>query len=62
MRAAGFGREDIIEDLLKAGADPSLKDRNGHTCVDFATMVGHMKVLKYFGVDDYKQENEYLGD
>jgi ankyrin repeat protein len=36
MRAAEFGRAESLEALLKAGANRTLKDRQGRTAADLA--------------------------
>ena len=41
MWAAGFGQLDTVELLLATGADPSLKDEDGMTALDFARDIKH---------------------
>ena len=36
MMAAGYGYTDMVQILLKRGADPRLRDRDGSTALDFA--------------------------
>ncbi|MCB1179123.1 MAG: ankyrin repeat domain-containing protein, partial [Leptospiraceae bacterium] len=44
MISAEKGRKDIVECLLKAKADPNLKDKNGLTAFDFAKQNKHTEV------------------
>jgi ankyrin repeat protein len=36
MKASGLGRKLYVEELLKAGADPNIKDHDGKTALDYA--------------------------
>ena len=47
-RAAAFGNEDIIEILLKAGADPSAKDANGDTPISWGSW--HLRPSSILGL------------
>jgi ankyrin repeat protein len=40
MMAASMGRTEALQTLLKRGADPHLKDRNGRTALDRAREAG----------------------
>ena len=43
-KAAYCGHTPCVEALLKAGADASLKDRDGETALDRAKLMGHTQV------------------
>jgi uncharacterized protein len=58
--AAGRGFDDVVDALLKAGADPKVKDRNGYTAFATAALGGQFDMaealLKYSdvnGADSY---------
>ena len=44
--AATFGHAEIIQELLKAGADKTVKDNNGKTAYDQAMMQGNEAVAQ----------------
>ncbi|MGB3863606.1 MAG: ankyrin repeat domain-containing protein [Candidatus Aminicenantaceae bacterium] len=44
MFAAGEGQLEVVQILLKHGADPSLKDVDGDTALVFAQRNGHAQV------------------
>ncbi|MFH1114668.1 MAG: ankyrin repeat domain-containing protein [Pseudomonadota bacterium] len=46
MFAASEGRLTVVETLLKAGADPNLKDKEGDTAASLAKKKDHYDVLK----------------
>ncbi|WDQ17968.1 ankyrin repeat domain-containing protein [Rhodopirellula sp. P2] len=46
MFAAAEGQMAVVELLLDAGADPTKKDTDGETAIDFATSNGHTEVVK----------------
>jgi uncharacterized protein len=46
QRAASWGRRDVVELLLKRGANPALKDKNGKTAFDLASANGQSDVLE----------------
>jgi ankyrin repeat protein len=46
MWASGFGRLGVVRVLLEAGADASLRNRNGQTALEFAR--GQQKVVEIF--------------
>jgi ankyrin repeat protein len=46
--AAWYGAEEIVERLLRAGADPYAADPNGFTPVQTATLVGDTIAINYF--------------
>lgn len=46
MMASQYGREEIVSLLLKAGADPTLRNQKGLTAVDFARQGGRAPVAE----------------
>jgi uncharacterized protein len=46
MMAARYGTDFAVNTLLTAGADPTLKNEQGLTALDFATQAGNDKVAK----------------
>ncbi|KAJ0005825.1 hypothetical protein NQD34_015719 [Periophthalmus magnuspinnatus] len=56
--AAIEGSENIVDFLLKQGADPLLTDQQGQTPLTLASRQGHVKVLKVLLDWAEKQENE----
>ena len=46
MFAAAEGQTEIVDKLLKAGADITLKDIDGDTAADFATQAGHAEIAR----------------
>ena len=40
------GRDKVISQLIKAGADKTVKDKNGHTALDCAKLHKHAKCVK----------------
>lgn len=46
MLAAINGHKDVVKELLKAGADPSLKDQNQKTAFALANKHGHSDICK----------------
>lgn len=47
-RAAAYGDKDMIQILLKAGADPSIKDANGDTPISWGSW--HLRALDILGL------------
>jgi len=47
--AAGYGTPDIVEMLVKAGADATVKDNKGLTAIDHATKQGNTAFLEALG-------------
>ena len=47
MIAANFNRLDHVKILINAGADPTLKDQNGKTALDYAKEQGYQEVVDY---------------
>jgi uncharacterized protein len=45
MMAAAEGQSEIVALLLKHGADPSAKDVDGETALQFAASKGHQAVV-----------------
>ncbi|MFH1116297.1 MAG: ankyrin repeat domain-containing protein, partial [Pseudomonadota bacterium] len=45
MFAASEGQPEVVETLLKAGADPDLKDKDGDTAASLAKKKGHYDVV-----------------
>ncbi len=45
MMASLFGNEDIIKQLLQAGADPSIKDARGNTAQSLAAAQGLSRIV-----------------
>jgi ankyrin repeat protein len=60
MRACGLDRVDIVEDLLKAGADLKITDHDGLTSLDYAKRNSSLGVLQLVG--QTKAEDNELGD
>jgi ankyrin repeat protein len=48
LLAAWYGAEDIVERLLRAGADPTIVDASGITPERAATLTGDAVVMRYF--------------
>jgi len=48
MHAAAEGHIEVVKILVKAGADPSLKDVDGDNAEAFAKQNGHHEVVKFF--------------
>jgi ankyrin repeat protein len=46
MLAAEKGHKPVVSLLLKRGADPKLKDKNGKTAADWAAFFNHDDVAK----------------
>jgi ankyrin repeat protein len=46
MMAARYGTDFAVNTLLTAGADPTLKNEQGLTALDFANQAGNDKVAK----------------
>jgi len=46
IRASETGRKGIVEKLLKLGANPNLKDKNGDTALIWATRNGHTDIVE----------------
>lgn len=44
--AAYYGCKTMVGILIKAGADPNVKDKNGYTAIDCATERGHNNIVK----------------
>ncbi|MGQ0696295.1 MAG: ankyrin repeat domain-containing protein [Nitrospiraceae bacterium] len=45
-RAAGFGHAESVCVLLEAGADPSLRERNGYSAIQRAILAGHRDIAE----------------
>ena len=74
--AALYGQLDIVEALLKKGADVNEMDTAGRTAIDYACRYGHEKVAKllkssgaegdidpkYFGFSPYLAKNQKEGE
>jgi ankyrin repeat protein len=45
-QAASWGRRGVVELLLARHADPSIKDKNGHTALDLAVANGQAEVAE----------------
>lgn len=61
MRACGLDRTEIVEDLIKAGADSSARDLDGMTAIDYAKSNKAMNVLQILGQASKGDETD-LGD
>jgi ankyrin repeat protein len=48
MLAAKSGAAGVVAELLDAGADPELKDKQGMTAVDYASAIGSPDLVKLF--------------
>lgn len=48
MRAAHYGHKDIVELLIKKGADLKIKDSTGRTAFIMAAVGGHENIVKLF--------------
>jgi ankyrin repeat protein len=46
MWAAVYGNEDAVSELLKAGADPSLKDEDGLTASTWASKHNRTNIVQ----------------
>jgi ankyrin repeat protein len=46
MWAAVYGNDDAVKELLKAGADKSLKDEDGKTARDWAIKNNRTRVVE----------------
>lgn len=46
MKASGIGRLWYVEELLKLGADPSLRDSDGKTAMDYASQLEQDEVVE----------------
>ena len=44
MAAAALGAQDVVDALLRSGADPALKDWRNHTAFDYATRTRHKDI------------------
>ena len=53
--AAMFGKVDVIQLLLEAGADPYVADKDGHDVIDVARQFKHFQIAdmlqRYFKID-----------
>jgi ankyrin repeat protein len=58
MWAAAEGQVEIVELLLKNGADPSLKEVDGDTAESFAAKNGHTAVVKILKAAAVKTQKE----
>ena len=55
LHSASFGgQNDVVIRLLKAGADRTLKDKNGKTPLDLATSKKHQEIVEIFNDPAYK--------
>ncbi len=57
MRAAVRNRTEIVESLLKAGADPQLKSNKGETAANLASLTGNKELLEMLIMAE--KEGEY---
>lgn len=46
MKASGLGRTWYVSELLKQGADPSRKDVDGQTALDYAGLMEQYEVIE----------------
>lgn len=46
MKACGLGRSWYVGELLKLGADPSIKDSDGQTALDYAFLMEQYEVIE----------------
>jgi hypothetical protein len=58
LRLIGPSRYKIIKQLLAAGADMNLKDKQGHTPGDLATEMNHVEALEALGLKEEARINE----
>jgi len=52
MIASFYGHKEVVELLLKKGADVNAKDKNGRTALMIASKKGHKEIvelLKFYG-------------
>lgn len=54
MHAARTGRTDLVEILLKAGADVDARDKEGRTAAQIATEAGRNEVAQFLKQSDRK--------
>lgn len=47
IKAVGFGRKKMVKVLMKAGADPNIKDNKGRTAFDYAEFYCRDDILKW---------------
>jgi ankyrin repeat protein len=45
MRAADYGHAEVVELLLKSGADVNAQNENGVTAMRLATLKGHTQII-----------------
>ncbi|KGX91898.1 ankyrin repeat domain-containing protein [Pontibacillus marinus] len=58
MRLAEDGHVDLVETLLKHGADPTLENNAGWNAIRFARAEGHYDVLEV--IEQYRQKKEQV--
>ena len=59
LNALKYGRKDVATKLLKAGADPDVVDKKGHTALSWAAMKNNMNAMKLLlkaGADPNKED------
>jgi ankyrin repeat protein len=57
MAATCYGRNEIIEILLKKGVDQTARDSKGFTAVDFARKMNKKSILKLLNYDENDPQN-----
>lgn len=57
MCASSYGRNSIVELLLKNGADKEVKDRKGFTAIDFARKMNKRSILRLLDYNENAKKN-----